>query len=94
MLNLQRPYEIRKIEGDFAVNDTAVAKEINGDGVLIQNTGSEPLYFNIDGTTASASNGFKVAANTIFPILITCRTLSLVSTTTGTTAQLLVVKNA
>ena len=93
MLNYQRPYVVESIEGDFAVNDTAVSKTINGAGVLIQNTGSEPLYFNVDDTTATAANGFKVPANTIFPILITCRTLSLISTSTGTTVQLLKVKS-
>jgi len=94
MANLVRqvPYVVKEIVGNFNVADTAVNKPVNGRAVLIQNTGSQPLYFNTE-TTATEANGYLVPVNSIFPILITCDdNISLISNTTGTTAQLLFVK--
>lgn len=94
MANLVRqvPYVVKEIVGDFNVADTAVSKPVNGRAVLIQNSGAQPLYFNTE-TTATATNGYLVPPNSIFPILITCDgDISLISNATGTTVQLLFVE--
>jgi len=87
----QYPYKVKEIIGNFSVADTAISEAVNGRGILIQNTGTENLYFNTS-TTATAANGYLVPPNSIFPIIITCDgNISLISTSTGTTAQLLFV---
>jgi hypothetical protein len=68
----------------------AVPVDINYRKFYIANTGAQPLYFDIK--TATAETGMLVPANTVFPEMLTCEDLSLISNVTGTTASILIIE--
>lgn len=55
--------------------------------VVIQNVGTQTVFFRTDGTTATASNGMPIQAGQAFVITITNKlfSLSVIAATTGST---------
>ncbi|MHB8916537.1 MAG: hypothetical protein ACYC4H_00805 [Desulfocucumaceae bacterium] len=74
--------------------DTAQSFALNGRPCMISNTGAQPCYIN-PGATATAANGFLVAAGTTLPIKFTVSTdvnsgnLSVISNLTGTSVAVM-----
>lgn len=88
------PYAIKEVIRVSTLVDTAQNIDIKLKKFLISNTGAQPMYFKekyIDSVDATAANGFLIPAGTVFPLLLTAETLSVVSNATGTTAAILIL---
>jgi len=92
-LHAQRTVQAETVEVKTIV-DTAQNFAVNGRPCMISNTGAQPAYIN-PGTTATAANGFLVAAGTTLPIKFTVSpninsgNLSVISNATGTTVAVI-----
>ena len=87
MYMYNEPYSIRDIKTNSALVGTANNEAISDRKFMIANTGAQPMYFkekSIDGVDCTASNGMLISANSVFPTILTAKTLSLISNSTGT----------
>jgi hypothetical protein len=85
------PYKIVKISNKSLV-DAEQVEDVAFNKIIIANTGAQPLYFKekeIDGIAATTSNTMIVPANTVFPVILTCSDLSLISNATGTSVAIM-----
>lgn len=78
----------------LALNATAQTVALGGLAFAVSNTGAQPVYIaekysDLSGADASPTNGFLIPANTTMPFMLTAVNLSVVSNSTGSTANIL-----
>lgn len=79
------PYTIKDISTDASLADTAKDVTVSSRKFMLSNTGAQPMYFKEkNGVAATASNAMLCPANTVFPVILTASTLSVISNATGT----------
>ena len=85
MYHYIEPYSIKDIYNNAALVATADTVNVGARKFMISNTGAQPLYFKEKNSVdALATNAMLCPANTVFPVVLTATTLSVVSNATGT----------
>ena len=87
MYMYNEPYSIQDIRINSTLVGTVSNEVISDRKFMVANTGTQPMYFKeklIDGVDCTVSNGMLIPANSVFPTILTAKTLSLISNSTGT----------